>query len=52
MGSASDWSIMEHAARTLRDFGIPWIAEVAGAHHSLDMLRDFAVHDVSNVFQT
>jgi len=42
MGSASDWPIMEHAARTLRDFGIPWEAEIASAHRSLDKLTTFA----------
>jgi 5-(carboxyamino)imidazole ribonucleotide mutase len=42
MGSASDWPIMEHAARTLRDFGIPWEAEVASAHRSLDKLSGYA----------
>jgi len=41
MGSASDWPIMEHAARTLRDFGVPWHAEVASAHRSLDKLQAF-----------
>ena len=42
MGSASDWPIMEHAARTLRDFGIPWEAEIASAHRSLDKLTGYA----------
>ncbi len=42
MGSASDWPIMEHAARTLRDFGIPWEAQVASAHRSLDKLSGYA----------
>ena len=42
MGSASDWPIMEHAARTLQDFGIPWEAEVASAHRSLDKLQCYA----------
>lgn len=42
MGGASDWSVMEHAARTLQDFGVPWIAEVAGARGSLDKLQGFA----------
>jgi len=41
MGSASDWPIMEHVARTLRDFDIPWVAEVASAHRSLDKLQGF-----------
>lgn len=42
MGSASDWPIMEHAARILRDFGIPWEAEIASAHRSLDKLTGYA----------
>lgn len=42
MGSASDWPIMEHAARTLRDFEIPWEAEIASAHRSLDKLSGYA----------
>ena len=42
MGSASDWPVMEHAARTLRDFGIPWEAEIASAHRSLDKLTSYA----------
>ena len=33
---------MEHAARTLRDFGIAWEAEIASAHRSLDKLTDYA----------
>lgn len=41
MGSASDWPIMEHVARTLRDFDVPWVAEVASAHRSLDKLQGF-----------
>lgn len=32
---------MEHVARTLRDFDIPWVAEVASAHRSLDKLQGF-----------
>ena len=42
MGSASDWPIMEHAARTLRDFGVPWEAEIASAHRALDKLTAYA----------
>jgi 5-(carboxyamino)imidazole ribonucleotide mutase len=42
MGSASDWPIMQHAALTLRDFGIPWEAEIASAHRSLDKLTEYA----------
>ena len=42
MGSASDWPVMEHAARTLRDFGIPWEAEIASAHRALGKLTNYA----------
>lgn len=35
---------MEHAARTLKDFGIPWEAEVASAHRSLDKLQGYAAN--------
>ena len=33
---------MEHVARTLRDFDVPWVAEVASAHRCLDKLTEFA----------
>lgn len=42
MGSASDWPILQHAARTLQDFAIPWEAEIASAHRSLDKLTGYA----------
>ena len=32
---------MEHVARTLRDFDVPWVAEVASAHRCLDKLTEF-----------
>lgn len=32
MGSDSDWSVMEAAARTLEEFGIPYEADVVSAH--------------------
>jgi 5-(carboxyamino)imidazole ribonucleotide mutase len=34
MGSTSDWPTLEHAARTLRDFGVAWEAEVVSAHRT------------------
>jgi 5-(carboxyamino)imidazole ribonucleotide mutase len=42
MGSASDWPAMEHAARTLRDFGIPWEAQVISAHRAPGKLVAYA----------
>jgi 5-(carboxyamino)imidazole ribonucleotide mutase len=42
MGSASDWPTMEHAARTLRDFGVHWEAEVVSAHRTPDKLYAYA----------
>lgn len=42
MGSASDWPTMEHAARTLEDFGVSWEAEVVSAHRTPDKLFAYA----------
>ncbi len=42
MGSTSDWPTMEHAARTLRDFGVKWEAEVVSAHRTPDKLFSYA----------
>jgi 5-(carboxyamino)imidazole ribonucleotide mutase len=42
MGSTSDWPVMEHAARTLRDFGVAWEAEVVSAHRTPDKLVSYA----------
>lgn len=42
MGSTSDWPTMEHAASTLRDFGIPFKAEVVSAHRTPDRLVNYA----------
>ncbi len=42
MGSASDWPTMEHAARTLRDFGVAWESEVVSAHRTPDKLVTYA----------
>lgn len=42
MGSTSDWPTMEHAARTLRDFGVGWEAEVVSAHRTPDKLYAYA----------
>ena len=42
MGSTSDWSTMEHAARTLKDFGVPYEAEVVSAHRTPEKLVEYA----------
>ena len=38
MGSSSDWEVMQHAARSLADFGIPYEARALSAHRSPDLL--------------
>jgi 5-(carboxyamino)imidazole ribonucleotide mutase len=42
MGSTSDWPTMEHAARTLEDFGVAWEAEVVSAHRTPEKLYSYA----------
>ncbi len=42
MGSDSDWPTMEHAAKTLSDFGVAWEAEVVSAHRTPDKLYSYA----------
>lgn len=41
MGSKSDWEVMQHAAKQLDDFGIPYEARVISAHRSPDMLDEY-----------
>ncbi len=42
MGSTSDWPTMEHAARVLKDFGVPYEAEVVSAHRTPEKLVSYA----------
>lgn len=42
MGSQSDWPTLEHAARCLTDFGVPWEAKVVSAHRTPQLLYDYA----------
>lgn len=42
MGSQSDWDVMQHAARQLEDFGVPYEARVVSAHRTPDLLFDYA----------
>jgi 5-(carboxyamino)imidazole ribonucleotide mutase len=47
MGSTSDWPTLEHAARTLEDFGVDWEAQVVSAHRTPQKLYDYA-HSASS----
>ena len=42
MGSDSDWEVMEHAARRLADFGVPYERRVVSAHRTPDLLYQYA----------
>jgi len=42
MGSDSDWGIMEKAASTLKELGIPFEATVSSAHRSPEMTAEYA----------
>ena len=37
MGSQSDWDIMQHAARQLKDFGVSYEARALSAHRTPDL---------------
>ena len=41
MGSASDWEVMQQAAKQLQDFGVAYDARVISAHRSPDLLFDY-----------
>ena len=38
MGSQSDWDVMQHAARQLKDFGVAYKARALSAHRTPDAL--------------
>jgi 5-(carboxyamino)imidazole ribonucleotide mutase len=42
MGSNSDWPVMQHAARQLRQLDIPYEARVVSAHRTPDLLFEYA----------
>jgi len=42
MGSQSDWDVMQHAARVLKDFGVPFEANVVSAHRTPDTMFEYA----------
>ena len=42
MGSQSDWDVMQHAAKVLKDFGVPFEARVVSAHRTPDVMFEYA----------
>jgi 5-(carboxyamino)imidazole ribonucleotide mutase len=42
MGSNSDWEVMKHAALMLKDFNVPYEAEVISAHRTPDRMFEYA----------
>jgi 5-(carboxyamino)imidazole ribonucleotide mutase len=42
MGSQSDWDVMQHAVRVLKEFGIPHEARVVSAHRTPDIMFEYA----------
>ena len=42
MGSQSDWDVMQHAARVLKDFGVAYEARVVSAHRTPDAMFEYA----------
>jgi 5-(carboxyamino)imidazole ribonucleotide mutase len=42
MGSASDWDVMQQAAKRLTEFGVPWEARVISAHRSPGVADEYA----------
>lgn len=41
MGSASDWDVMQQAAKQLQDFGVAYDARVISAHRSPELLVEY-----------
>lgn len=42
MGSNSDWEVMQHAARILKEFGVAFEARVVSAHRMPDEMFEYA----------
>ena len=42
MGSASDWPVVQHAAKTLDELEVPWEARVLSAHRTPDDALEYA----------
>ncbi len=41
MGSTNDWDVMQHAARQLKDFGVPYEARALSAHRTPELLAGY-----------
>ena len=42
MGSNSDWDVMQHAVAILKQFGVPFEAQVISAHRMPDQMFAYA----------
>ena len=42
MGSQSDWDVMQHTVKVLKEFGVPHEARVVSAHRTPDMMAEYA----------
>ncbi len=42
MGSNSDWDVMQHAAKVLKDFGVTFEHKVVSAHRTPDAMFEYA----------
>ncbi|HEU4851998.1 MAG TPA: 5-(carboxyamino)imidazole ribonucleotide mutase [Telluria sp.] len=42
MGSSSDWDVMQHAVEMLKQFGVPYEAQVVSAHRMPDEMFAYA----------
>jgi len=42
MGSQSDWDVMQHAVKVLKEFGIAHEARVVSAHRTPDVMHEYA----------
>ena len=42
MGSSSDWDVMQHAVAILKEFGVPYEAQVVSAHRMPDEMFAYA----------
>ena len=42
MGSQSDWDVMQHAVKVLKEVGIPHEARVVSAHRTPDVMHEYA----------
>ena len=51
MGSQSDWEVMEHAANQLKEFKIPFKAEIVSAHRTPIKLKEYAQRAESEGFK-